>query len=236
MAQSPWGLRISASTALLSMVSFAVAISTPPRSGPFCRSNCLVAPYRDAGRFVPRDYLWMYPTIVLVLATFVLFGFLYEQRVREPRRWLSGIGRSFAGVAVTVLLLAYGLQLLVLQPALLHGSNETLSVWTQYDPSGLFIALESIGYATMGLAFVFVGAALVRDGSELMRAGGRTLVAGGTLILVLLVVLAGVYRSDLSYRFEVWSLLITWLVLAVTGVLLSLAFRRVDLPQRRERT
>ena len=44
-----------------------LAVTTPPRSGPFCRTACIGYPYTDAAAFVPRDYLWMYPAAVLAL-------------------------------------------------------------------------------------------------------------------------------------------------------------------------
>lgn len=65
--------------ALLAVISLAVAITTPPRSGPFCRSGCLSYPYTDAAQFVPRDYLWMYPATLLLAMFVVLVGLLHER-------------------------------------------------------------------------------------------------------------------------------------------------------------
>ena len=44
---------------------------------------------------------------------------------------------------------------------------------------------------------------------------------GGGLILALRLLLAVIYRSDLTYRYEIWSILVTWLVIAITAVTLS---------------
>ncbi len=54
-------------TAILAASAFAVGITTQPRFGPFCLSACIPYPYTDAAAFVPRDYLWMYPGILLEL-------------------------------------------------------------------------------------------------------------------------------------------------------------------------
>ena len=44
---------------------------------------------------------------------------------------------------------------------------------------------------------------------------------GGALILAALVLSAAIYRAELDYRFELMSLSITWLVLIVSGSLLT---------------
>jgi hypothetical protein len=211
--------------ALLAVISLATAITTPPRSGPFCRSDCVSYPYTDASRFVPRDYLWMYPATLLLAMFVVLVGLLHE-RCAPDRRWLAGVALCFTGLGVTPLALAYGIQLTVMQPSLLSGRTEGLSPWSQYNPSGLFIALENIGYTTLGLAFIFVGLALPTGVSRILRVTGMIFTLGGALILALLLLLAAIYRSDLAYRFEVWSILVTWLVMAITAVTLSVAFSR----------
>lgn len=210
--------------ALLAVISLAMAITTPPRSGPFCRSDCVSYPYTNAARFVPRDYLWMYPATML-LAVFVVLVGLLRERCAPERQWLAGVGLCFTGLGTAPLALAYGIQLTVLQPNLLSGHPEGLSPWSQYNPSGLFIALENIGYTTLGLAFICIGLALPAHVPRI-RTTGVIFTVGGALILTLLVLLAVIYRSDLAYRYEVWSILVTWLVMAITGVTLSVAFSR----------
>lgn len=139
---------------------------------------------------------------------------------------MAGVGLCFTALGVAPLALAYGIQLTVMQPNLLSGRTEGLSPWSQYNPSGLFIALEDIGYTTLGLAFIFVGLALPKNVSRILRATGTIFMLGGALILALLLLLGTIYRSDLAYRFEVWSILVTWLVMAITAVTLSVAFSR----------
>jgi len=60
-----FGYYMAIITTLLTIVTFGIAVNTPPFSGPFCKGPCFQYPYLDiAGRF-PRDYYWMYPAIVL---------------------------------------------------------------------------------------------------------------------------------------------------------------------------
>ena len=49
------GLWAALSTTTAAAVSLAVAITTPPRSGPYCRSGCINYPYTDAAAFVPHE-------------------------------------------------------------------------------------------------------------------------------------------------------------------------------------
>ena len=67
------GQLVAPATAVVGVVSLAVAITTPPRSGPYCSADCIVFPYTDAAAYVPRDYYWMYPGVLLTLM-FVLLA------------------------------------------------------------------------------------------------------------------------------------------------------------------
>jgi len=117
----------------------------------------------------------------------------------------------------------------VMQTGLSCGEIEDLSVLSQYNPHGMFIGLENVGYATLNSAFVFLGVALAMRGSKLARATAWVFVSGGALTLLLLLAYAGIYGTRLDYRFEVMSLLVIWLVLVTVGALLTVTFRRAGL-------
>ena len=63
---------VALATAIAAAVSLAVAVTSPARSGPNCRGSCIGYPYTDAVAFVPRDYLWMYPAMILILTVVAL--------------------------------------------------------------------------------------------------------------------------------------------------------------------
>jgi hypothetical protein len=46
---------ISVVTAVLGTIALAMAVTTPPRSGPYCSISCIGYPYTNAAAFVPRD-------------------------------------------------------------------------------------------------------------------------------------------------------------------------------------
>ena len=212
-------------TAFMAVVSLIMAVTTPPRSGPYCQSGCVGYPYTDAAAYVPRDYLWMYPAIVLTLLAMALMECIHSH-LPPNRALLSRIGVAFTIIGVAILVVDYASQLTFIQPALLIGETEGLSPWSQYNPHGIFIALENVGYALLNLAFLFIGIAIVRMPTRLWRAAGWVFAGGGALTLALLVFYSAFYRVRLDYRFEVTAIAITWLVLIVAPVLLAIAFLR----------
>ena len=211
-------------TAIFAASAFALGITTPPRSGPFCASACIPYPYTDVASFVPRDYLWMYPGILLAIIFVVLMTCIHYY-TPDDRKIFSQIGLSFALISTALIAIDYFIQLSVIQPSLLKGETEGLSLFTQYNPHGIFIAFEDLGYLMMSLALLFASAAVPkRTGLE------RTIywlfiissiISNGTLIALSLL-----YGRNLEYRYEVTVLTINWVTLIAGGILLAIWFRR----------
>jgi len=211
----------------MAVVSLTMAVTTLPHSGPYCQSDCVGYPYTDVAAFVPRDYLWMYPAVVLNLLVILLVECIHHQ-MSPGEDLLSRIGVAFTIMGVAILVADYASQLTFLQPALLLGETEGLSPWTQYNPHGVFIALENVGYVLLNLAFLFIGLAMLRMPTRIWRAAGWVFAGAGVLTLILLVFYSAFYQMRLDYRFEVTGLAITWLVLIVVPVLLSIAFLKTE--------
>ncbi len=95
-------------------------------------------------------------------------------------------------------------------------------MFTQYDPHGPFIALESLGYAMLTIGLLCAAPAFA--GGRVERAIRWLFVASFGLMVVAFVGLA-VVRGDLV-AFEVTVLMITWIVLIPSGALLAIVFRR----------
>jgi hypothetical protein len=218
-------LWVAISTAVMAAISLAMGVTTLPRSGPYCQSDCVGYPYIDAAEFVPRDYLWIYPALVLWLLVIVLVQCIHSQ-VDPDLRVLTGIAVSFTAVGAGTLIVDYAIQVTFIQPALLLGEIEGLSPWTQYNPHGIFIALENVGYVLLNIAFLALGLALIQKPTRLWRAAGWVSVLAGALTLALLVFYSAFYQLRLDYRFEVTAILLTWLVLIATPMLLAIALIR----------
>lgn len=69
---------------------------------------------------------------------------------------------------------------------------------------------------------------MLRMPTRIWRAAGWVFAGAGVLTLILLVFYSAFYQMRLDYRFEVTGLAITWLVLIVVPVLLSIAFLKTE--------
>ena len=209
--------------AALAGTAFALGIMTPPRSGPYCTGDCIPYPFTDAARFVPSDYRWVLPAILLAPVFVIVSGCLHSL-VQEGKRHLSLIGLCFASMAAGILGIDYFIQLQVAEPSLVHAETSSLSLFTQYNPHGLFIALEDLGYLTLCVSFLFVGL-----GFPTIRRLGRTIqwtfVVSALLGFTCFIGMAWRYGLDIEYRFEVAIITITWFTLLVIGLMLAFFFR-----------
>jgi hypothetical protein len=161
------------------------------------------------------------PGLLLVPIFVVLMSSIHAY-APEPRRILSRIGLAFAVAYAVVIGVDYFVQFAVVIPSLRSGETESLSLFTQYNPHGLFIAGEALGYLAMSLALLF--AAAVFAGGRIERAI-RWLFVGGFVLAVASFIGFWFVGGDLI-AFEVSVLSINWIVLIASGVLLSLVFRR----------
>jgi hypothetical protein len=86
----------------------------------------------------------------------------------DDKKLYSQIGLSFAVVYAAVITTDYFIQWTVVEPSMLSGETAGLALFSQYDPHGLVVALEGLGYLMMNGAFLF--AAAVFAGGRLERA------------------------------------------------------------------
>lgn len=220
---SPLGQWAGLLTAVLAGAALATTLTTPPRSGVYCPANCIMYPYTDVARYVPRDYLWMYPALLVPVA-FIILAVCIHGVVPRTGRQLSLVGMCLATVAAAILVVGYGLQISVVQRSLLAGESSGLSLLSQYNPHGFFIGLENTGYGLLALAFVFLGLPLTQTVSGKTRTAGWTFAIGGALILLLLALFTAAYRDSIDVRFEVLALLLCYLILTAAGILMGIAF------------
>jgi hypothetical protein len=219
-----FGFWSAALTALFAAIALGVGVTTPPRSGPFAPSgSALTYPFASAARFVPRDFLWMYPGVLMMLGFLMLAACMHE-RSNGERRLLGMIGLCLAVTSFAVIAIDYFIQLQVVQPGLVAGEGADLALVSQYNPHGVFIALENLGFLVAAVSFLFL--ALSLGSSRLERATKWVLLAAFALAAGAFAGLWSYFGFDLGYRFEVAIIVIDWLTLIVVGVLMALVFRR----------
>jgi hypothetical protein len=140
----------------------------------------------------------------------------------SDRKIFSHIALSFAVIYATIILIDYFIQFTVVIPSILTGETAGLSLFTQYNPHGFFIALETLGYSMMSGAFLFVAA--VFAGGKLERALRWIFIAGFVAAVLFFTALSSLHYDLIA--FEVTIITINSIVLIVSGVLLSIVFRR----------
>lgn len=210
-------------TAAMTLITFVIAYLTPPLSGPFCKGSCYVYPFADIASRFPRDYLWMYPAILLWVIYMILMVCVHHYAAKEKKVY-SQIGLYFALMAAAILITDYFVQLSVIQPSLINGETDGVAILTQFNSHGIFIALEDLGYLLMSFAFLFM--APVFSGSKLEKSIRRVFITSFVLTMTSFAIFSIQYGVRREYRFEIASISINWIALIVSGILLGVLFKR----------
>jgi hypothetical protein len=218
------GMYSSILTAVTTVVTFVLAITALPNSGAGCIDRCFEYPYLDTLSEFPRDYLWM-PTAMILVVLYVVLVSSIHAHASQQKKVYSQIGLSSALLAAGVLLCDYFVQFSVVPVSLMNEQTEGIALLTQYNPHGVFIVLEELGYLLMALSFVFL-APVFASGGRLALAVRWIFVGGFVITVVFLGAISAIYGLERMDRFEIAAISINWLVLLINGVLLGFVFRR----------
>jgi hypothetical protein len=208
---------------VVTIISLSTAILTPPLSGPWCKTGCFEYPFLKITSRFPRDYLWMYPSMLLCLIFVVLMASIH-QYATETRKVFSISALLFAFTSSSILLVDYFLQVSVIQPSLLNGETDGVSMLTQYNPHGIFIALEELGFSLMSIALL-CSIPVFQKKNKLEKAIRATYLIGFFLNVIAFIIISSQFGVKREYRFEVWVITINWVVLIVSGILLTKLFK-----------
>jgi len=209
---------------MITSVTFGLALSAIPIAGANCPGGCIEYPYLDTTSQYPKDFLWMYPAMLLVISYLILVISIHVHAPRN-KKIFSHIGLVFSIIASVVLLTDYYMQFSIVPVSLNSGENQGLPLLIQYNPHGVFIALEELGYLMMSLSFLFI-APVFDNKTRLETSIKWTLIIGFILGFLSLVVISSLYGLEKLDRFEVFIISINWLVLIICGTLVSFLFRR----------
>lgn len=219
-----FGFYISLSLAILTIFTFTIAILTPPLSGPFCQGNCYAYPFHNIADRYPRDYYWMFPAMILSLV-YVIFTISIHTASPGDRKIYGRIAVAIAIMAASTLLTCYFVQVTVIQPSLLNGETEGIALWSQYNPHGLFIALEELGYIMMVISFPFLAFTYI-PANKTEKMLKWTFLAGFAVAVITFLMILFKFGINREYRYEVAIICIDWLILILAGIFQSIAFKR----------
>lgn len=213
-----FGFAAAVTTTILTVVTFALALMALPNDEPYPFATATIAAQW------PGDYLWMVPAMLLMLSFVALVAAVHEHAPPQ-RRVFSLAGLCAAVMAATVLLITYFIQFSVMQLNLEKGQLDGWALLTQYNPNGIFIALEELAYLLMSLALLAIAPVFGGDGrvEKVLR---RLLVLGFAGVLVALAVVSALLGMDRGDTFEIAVITIVWLTLIAAGPLMAIVFRR----------
>ncbi len=219
-----FGYYVSVITAILTVVTFGIAVCTPPLSGPFCKGDCFQYPYHDILSRFPRDYYWMYPAILLSFSYMVMMITVHRS-IPAERNLFSFVASGFAIISSLILSADYFIQVSFIQPSLLAGETDGVAMMSQFNPHGIFIILEELGFVTMGISFLFLVPAFAGP-TRLEKSLRLAFIISFCLTVTAFIAISAVHGIMREYRFEVVVISITWLELIIVSFLLARYFRR----------
>jgi hypothetical protein len=168
----------------------------------------------------------MYPAMLLLVIYFVLVISVHHSSSSEKKIY-SHLATFFAFGSVLIFVVDYFLQLSVIQPSLLRGEIDGISLLTQFNPHGIFIAMEEIAFILMSLSFLCMTP--VFAGGRLQKSIRWVFAVSFILTAVSFLLFIFKFGVNREYFFEVTAFSINWLTLIVSGILLAIYFKKIKI-------
>lgn len=209
------GSLLSVLMASLTLVTFALAMIAVPPCGPFCQENCIGYPYLDTLGQFPKDFLWLW-LAPFQLGFFLVFCGLLYQKAGAEKKLYTLPGLLFGAIAAAILIMTYYVQGAVLPISLFKEEHDGLALFTMYNEHGIFIASEEIAYLLMAVSlYLFSAAFCKKDKNGLLLKWLFRLPLIVNLLSFILITLT--FGLDRSYRFEIVTISVNWIVLIIAG-------------------
>lgn len=216
------GVFSSYGLSLITLITFGFAMIAIPISGANAPDGGIAYPYLETIQQYPRDYIWQYLAMVLMCAYLVNF-IIIKELVSETVKLCAKIGVAFAIISTTVLLVDYYVQVNSVVISLRSNEFEGIPLLTQYNPHGVFIALEELGYIMMVLSFACLVPVFWKKGTKPIAVIYFIGFLGSVIGFILISIQYGLDKQD---RFEVIIISLAWLILIVNGILIGKRLRK----------
>jgi len=219
-----FGLYSSLSLVIMTIITWSFAMIAVPPAGPYCPGDCMSYPFLDILSYYPRDYYWMYLAVFQLFA-YLLFIVSIHFIASIEKKLFSFISVAFSLISSIVLLIAYFVQFSVVPMSMMKGETDGIALITQYNGHGIFIAMEDLGYITMSISFLFL-AFIFSMKNRLEKAIRLILIMAFLFTVVSFIYYSIEFGIDRSYRFEVATITINWLVTITAGILISILIKK----------
>jgi len=215
-----FGLYSSLSLVIMTIITWSFAMIAVPPAGPYCPGDCMSYPFLDILSYYPRDYYWMYLAVFQLFA-YLLFIVSIHFIASIEKKLFSFVSVAFSLISSIVLLIAYFVQFSVVPMSMMKGETDGIALITQYNGHGIFIAMEDLGYITMSISFLFL-AFIFSMKNRLEKSIRLILIMAFLFTVVSFIYYSIEFGIDRSYRFEVATITINWLVTITAGILISI--------------
>ena len=202
----------------LTVATFALAYMAGSDDSPYPYTSDAIA-----GNW-PREYLWMFPAMLIMLL-FVAFVASVHEYAPATHKIFSLLGLCLAVIAAAVLLTTYFIQVSVMQPSLEKDQLDGWAMLTMYNPNGVFIALEELGFILMSFALAAISPVFMQK-NKVERAIRWLFVLGSVAVVGALIAVSLATGIDRGILFEIIVISIVWSTLIISGPLVAVVFRR----------
>lgn len=169
------------------------------------------------------DYALFIPAFLLAPVFVVLMACIHYYADYD-KKIFSLIGLAFAVIYAAVITTDYFVLWTVVLPSTIMGETIGLSLFSLYNPHGIFVSLESIAYMMMSLALLAI--------APIFKEGRKELALKWIFIIGFILAigsLAGILCAGYDIViFEIAIITIYCPVLIISGILLSTMFRRAN--------
>ena len=204
---------------LVTLITFIFAMIAIPISGANAPGGGILYPYLDTIHQYPKDYIWQYLAMIM-LCLYLITYIILKELINQSKRIFVTVGSTFAIMTTVILLMNYYIQVNVVIISLLSKEFEGIPLLTQYNPHGIFIALEELGYLLMMISFVFL---IPVFWNKETKSKSISIIYGigviGTIIGLIIIHLK--YGLDKQDRFEIVIISLTWLIMIINGILIG---------------
>jgi len=219
-----FGLYSSLSLVIMTIITWSFAMIAVPPAGPYCPGDCMSYPFLDILSYYPRDYYWMYLAVFQLFA-YLLFIVSIHFIASIEKKLFSFVSVAFSLISSIVLLIAYFVQFSVVPMSMMKGETDGIALITQYNGHGIFIAMEDLGYIAMSISFLFL-AFIFSMKNRLEKSIRLILIMAFLFTVVSFIYYSIEFGIDRSYRFEVATITINWLVTITAGILISILIKK----------
>lgn len=208
----------------ITLVTFAFALIAIPISGANAPSDGgILYPYLETLEQFPRDYIWQYIAI-LMICIYLINIVTIRSIVKKEKQIYMQIASAFAIVSSVILLINYFVQVNVIPISLMNKEYDGIALITQYNPHGIFIAMEELGFTMMAISFGFLVPVFKGKYTRLISIIYLVALVAAVIGFAYVQTIYGLDKLD---RYEIIIITITWIVLILNGIIIGNKVRKL---------